>query len=56
MTDLETLVCAACVFADDAASPGRRPGRPAKITDAELVALACAQAVMGVTPTASSLA
>lgn len=49
MTDLETLVCAAYVFADDAVSPGRRPGRPAKVTDAELIALACAQAVMGIT-------
>ena len=43
---LETLVIAAYVFAD--AAPIPRPGPEGKITDAELVALAVAQAAMGV--------
>jgi hypothetical protein len=42
---LETLVIAAYIFADAAAIP--RPGPAGKITDAELVALAVAQAAMG---------
>lgn len=42
---LETLVIAAYIFADRAAIP--RPGPEGKITDAELVALAVAQAAMG---------
>jgi hypothetical protein len=42
---LETLVIAAYIFADGAAIP--RPGPAGKITDAELVALAVAQAAMG---------
>jgi hypothetical protein len=42
---LETLVIAAYVFADSLAIP--RPGPDGKITDAELVALAVAQAAMG---------
>jgi hypothetical protein len=42
---LETLVIAAYIFADGAAIP--RPGPKGKITDAELVALAVAQAAMG---------
>jgi Transposase DDE domain len=46
MTDLEALVVAAYVFADEYPVPAR-PGRPAKITDAELVALAVAQAATG---------
>jgi hypothetical protein len=44
---LETLVVAAYIFADEQAIP--RPGPDGKITDAELVALAVAQAAMGVT-------
>jgi Transposase DDE domain len=44
--DLEALVVAAYVFADEYTVPAR-PGRPAKISDAELVALAVAQAAMG---------
>jgi hypothetical protein len=47
MTDLEALVVAAYVFADDYSVPAR-PGRPAKVTDAELVALAVAQAAIGI--------
>lgn len=43
---LETLVVAAYIFADCGAIP--RPGPEGKITDAELVALAVAQAAMGV--------
>lgn len=43
---LETLVIAAYVFADAETIP--RPGPPGKITDAELVALAVAQAAMGI--------
>jgi Transposase DDE domain len=42
---LETLVVAAYIFADAAAIP--RPGPAGKITDAELIALAVAQAAMG---------
>src|SRR5881397_3396031 len=43
---LETLVVAAYMFADGAAIPRRGPG--GKVTDAELVALAVAQASMGI--------
>lgn len=43
---LETLVIAAYVFADSETIP--RPGPAGKITDAELVALAVAQAAMGI--------
>lgn len=42
---LETLVCAAYVFADSLSIP--RPGPEGKITDAELIALAVAQAAIG---------
>lgn len=45
--DLEALVVAAYVFADEYRVPVR-PGRPAKVSDAELVALAAAQAAMGI--------
>src|SRR5438067_11285110 len=47
MTDLEALVVAAYVFADEYPVPAR-PGRPALISDAELVALAVAQAAIGI--------
>src|SRR6266508_4444811 len=47
MTDLEALVVAAYVFADEFPAP-LRPGRPAMVSDAELVALAVAQAAMGI--------
>jgi hypothetical protein len=43
---LETLVVAAYIYADEQAIP--RPGPRGEITDAELVALAVAQAAMGV--------
>jgi hypothetical protein len=45
--DLETLVVAAYYFADLLPAPRRR-GRRGKVTDAELVALAVAQAAMGI--------
>ena len=45
MTDLEALVVAAYVFADEFPAPVR-PGRPALVCDAELVALAVAQAAI----------
>jgi hypothetical protein len=47
MTDLEALVVAAYVFADEYSVPAR-PGRPARVSDAELVALAVAQAAIGI--------
>src|SRR5881397_1726765 len=47
MTDLEALVVAAYVFADDYPVPAR-PGRPPLVSDAELVALAVAQAAIGI--------
>lgn len=43
--DLETLVVAAYVFADEYPAPARPPGR---VSDAELVALAVCQAAMGI--------
>src|SRR5690242_16377091 len=46
MTDLEALVVAAYVFADEYPVPAR-PGRPPLVTDAELVALAVCQAATG---------
>src|SRR3954454_20199055 len=45
--DLEALVVAAYVFADEYRVPAR-PGPAAKISDAELVALAVCQAAIGV--------
>ena len=47
MTDLEALVVAAYVFADEYPVPARS-GRPALTSDAELVALAVAQAAIGI--------
>src|SRR5579871_2719265 len=47
MTDLEALVVAAYVFADEYRVPARG-GRPALVTDAELVALAVCQAAIGI--------
>jgi hypothetical protein len=47
MTDLEALVVAAYVFADEY-PVAARGGRPALVTDAELVALAVAQAAIGI--------
>jgi hypothetical protein len=47
MADLEALVVAAYVFADECRVPARR-GRPALTSDAELVALAVAQAAIGI--------
>jgi hypothetical protein len=46
MTDLEALVVAAYVFADEYPVPARGGRRPL-ISDAELVALAVAQAAIG---------
>ena len=47
MTDLEALVIAGYVFADEYRVPAR-PGRPPLVSDAELVALAVAQAAIGI--------
>ena len=47
MTDLEALVVAAYVFADEYPVPARS-GRSALTSDAELVALAVAQAAIGI--------
>jgi hypothetical protein len=45
--DLETLVIAAYVFACELSTP-RRAGRPAMVTDEELIALAVCQAITGI--------
>ena len=45
--DLEALVVAAYVYADEYPVPAR-PGHPAKVTDAELVARSVCQAAMGI--------
>src|SRR5881296_3482999 len=47
MTDLEALVVAAYVFADEYRVPAGQ-GRPALTSDAELVALAVCQAAIGI--------
>jgi hypothetical protein len=47
VTDLEALVVAAYVFADEYRVPSRQ-GRPALTSDAELVALAVCQAAIGI--------
>jgi hypothetical protein len=47
MTDLEALVVAGYVFADESRVPARC-GRPASVSDSELVALAVCQAAVGV--------
>lgn len=47
MADLEALVVAAYVFADEYPVPAR-PGRPPLTSDSELVALAVCQAAMGI--------
>jgi IS5 family transposase len=47
MTDLEALVVAAYVFADEYPASARG-GRPALVSDAELVALAACQAAIGI--------
>src|SRR5438309_7511364 len=47
MTDLEALVVAGYVFADEYRVPARC-GRPPLVSDAELVALAVAQAAIGI--------
>jgi hypothetical protein len=45
---LETLVVAGYVFADELRSP-RRKGRPCRVSDEELIALAVCQAITGIT-------
>jgi hypothetical protein len=47
-TDLNTLLTALYVWIDDYLGPRGRAGRPPKLTDAELLALAVAQALLGV--------
>jgi hypothetical protein len=46
-TDLDTLLIALYVKIDDDLAGLRRPGRPPRLTDAELVTLAVAQALLG---------
>jgi Transposase DDE domain len=46
--DLDTLVIALYVSVDDLLGPRQGPGRPPKLTDAELVCLAVAQVLLGV--------
>jgi hypothetical protein len=55
MTDLEALVVAAYVFADEYPVPARTGRRP-RVSDAELVALAVAQAAIGISSIANSSA
>jgi DDE family transposase len=45
--DLDTLVVALYVTIDDLLGPRRGPGRPPKLSDAELVCLAVAQVLLG---------
>jgi hypothetical protein len=47
-TDLNTLLTALYVWIDDYLGPHRRVGRRPKLTDAELLTLALAQALLGV--------
>jgi hypothetical protein len=47
-TDLNTLLTALYVWIDDYLGPRRRPGRPPRLTDAELLPLAVAQALLGI--------
>ena len=47
-TDLNTLLTALYVWIDDYLGPHRRAGRRPKLTDAELLSLALAQALLGV--------
>jgi hypothetical protein len=47
-TDLYTLLTALYVKIDDHLGRPARPGRPPKLTDAELLTLAVAQALLGV--------
>jgi Transposase DDE domain len=49
LTDLDTLITALYVKIDDHLPRRRRLGRPPRLTDAELVTLAVAQALLGVT-------
>lgn len=45
--DLDTLLTALYCFVDDLLISRRRPGRPKRLTDAELVCLAVAQVLLG---------
>ena len=45
-TDLNTLLTALYVWIDDYLGPRRRAGRPPRLTDAELLTLAVAQALL----------
>jgi hypothetical protein len=47
-TDLSTLLTARNVWIDDHLGARRRPGRPPRLTDAELLTLAVAQALLDV--------
>jgi hypothetical protein len=52
---LDALVIARYVEIDDLLGPRRGPGRPPKLSDAELVTLAVARSLSGCPMTASSL-
>jgi hypothetical protein len=47
-TNLDTLLTALYVWIDDRIAPERRPGRPPALSDAELVTVAVAQALLGI--------
>jgi hypothetical protein len=47
-TNLNTLLTALYVWIDDRLGRRRRAGRPPKLTDAELLTLAVAQALLGI--------
>jgi len=49
LTDLDTLITALYVKIDDRLPRSRRLGRPPRLTDAELITLAVAQALLGIT-------
>ena len=49
LTDLDTLITALYVKIDDCLPRSRRLGRPPRLSDAELITLAVAQALLGIT-------
>ena len=55
-TDLNTLLTGLYVKIDEYLGRPVRPGRPPKLTDAELLTLAVAQVLLGVDPTGAGRA
>ena len=47
LAELDALLTATYVLIDDFLPPSQGPGRPPRITDAELITLAIAQILMG---------